>query len=225
MPNTIMGTFADTAILASHHDITIAASYIQEHLDQLQQWMNKWRVKVNEAKSTHVIFELKRGDSPTVRINDIEIPQKSTVRYLGLHLDNKLHWREHIQRKKQQIVIKTNELNWPIRRKSKLSLKNRILIYKAVNNGIELWGWASKSHTAIIQRQKSQILRQIVNAPWYITNCTLHHDLSIPTVQDVIKLKATRHISNIADHPNSLLRQLLEPVQRRLKRQWPTDIT
>jgi hypothetical protein len=52
MPNTIMGTFADTAILASHHNITIAASYIlvQEHLNHLHQWMNKWRVKVNEAK-------------------------------------------------------------------------------------------------------------------------------------------------------------------------------
>jgi hypothetical protein len=214
----------------NHHDITIAASYIQEHLDQLQQWMNKWRVKVNEAKSTHVIFQLKRGDSPTVRINDIDIPQKSTVRYLGLHLDNKLHWREHIQKKKQQIVLKTKELNWLIGRKSKLSLENRILIYKAVikpiwTYGMELWSCASKSRTAIIQRQQSKILRQIVNAPWYITNCTLHHDLRIPTVQDVIKLKATRHISNITDDPNPLLSQLLEPVNRRLKRQWPTDLT
>jgi uncharacterized membrane protein len=101
-PNTIMGALADdTAISASHHDITIAASYIQEHLDQFQQWMNKLLVTVNEAKSTHVIFQLKRGDSPTVRINNIDIPQKSTVRYLGLHLDNKLYWREHIQKKKQ----------------------------------------------------------------------------------------------------------------------------
>jgi hypothetical protein len=73
-PNTIMGTFADdTAILVSHYDITKAASYIQEHIDQLQQWMNKWRVKVNEAKSTHIIFRLKRGDSPTVRIPEAAV--------------------------------------------------------------------------------------------------------------------------------------------------------
>jgi hypothetical protein len=78
--------------------------------------------------------------------------------------------------------------------------------------------------SAIIQRQQSKILRQIVNAPWYITNCTLHHDLRIPTVQEVVKQKAIRHISNIADHPNPLLSQLLEPVIRRLKRQWPIDL-
>jgi hypothetical protein len=31
-----------------------------------------------------------------------------------------------------------------------------------------------------------------------VYNCTRHHDLRIPTVQEVVKLKATRHISNIA---------------------------
>jgi hypothetical protein len=95
-----MRTFTDdTATLASHHNITIAASYIQEHIDQLQLWMNKWRVKVNEDKSMHVIFQLKHGDSPTVRINNIVIPQKknTVMWYLGIHLDDKLHWREQIQ--------------------------------------------------------------------------------------------------------------------------------
>jgi hypothetical protein len=71
--------------------------------------------------------------------------------YLGLHLDNKLHWRG-IQNKKQEIVIKTNEINWLIGRKSKLSLENRIPIYKAVikpiwTYSIQLWGCASKSHS------------------------------------------------------------------------------
>jgi hypothetical protein len=99
-PDTVIGTFADdTAILASDHNITIAASYIQEHLHQLQLWMNKWRVKVNEDKSTHVIFQLKHGDSPTVRINNIVISQKNTIRYLGIRLDDKLRWIEHIQKR------------------------------------------------------------------------------------------------------------------------------
>jgi hypothetical protein len=49
------------------------------------------------------------------------------------------------------------------------------------------------------------VLRQTVTAPWHVTNCTLHHHLRIPTVQDVIKQKPTRQISNLADHPNPLL--------------------
>ena len=83
--------------------------------------------------------------------------------------------------------MKNKELNWLIGRKSKLSMENKILIYKATiksiwTYGIELWGCASKSNIAIIQRQQSKILRQMVNAPWYITNHTLHtnHHAHIP---------------------------------------------
>ena len=68
-------------------------------------------------------------------------------------------------------------------KKSNLSIKNKILVYKAVikpiwTYGIEVWGCASKSNTAIMQRAQSKILRTITNAPWYVTNHTLHTGLN-----------------------------------------------
>ena len=41
--------------------------------------------------------------------------------------------------------------------------------------GIELWGCASTSNVAVIQRYQSKLLRTITNAPWYVSNHTLHH--------------------------------------------------
>jgi hypothetical protein len=52
--------------------------------------------------------------------------------------------------------------------------------------GIELWGWASKSNAAIIKRSQSKILRTIANAPWFVSNYTIHTDLNIPYVSEVI---------------------------------------
>jgi hypothetical protein len=65
---------------------------------------------------------------------------------------------------------KTTELNWLIGKKPYLSIDNKLLIYKTIikpmwTYGIELWGCASKSNTAIIQRAQSKILRSITNAP------------------------------------------------------------
>ena len=40
--------------------------------------------------------------SCSLRINQTTIPQGSTVKYLGLHLDSKLTWREHITKKKEK---------------------------------------------------------------------------------------------------------------------------
>ncbi|XP_046679433.1 uncharacterized protein LOC124366877 [Homalodisca vitripennis] len=49
-----MATFADdTAILASHEDPGIASQRLQSELDDLSEWLVRWRVKVNETKSTH----------------------------------------------------------------------------------------------------------------------------------------------------------------------------
>jgi len=79
----------------------------------------------------------------------------------------------------------TREIYWLIGKHSPLSLENKLLIYKAVlkpvlTYGIELWGCATKSNIALIQLYQSKLLRTTTNAPWYVSNQTLHSDLHIP---------------------------------------------
>ena len=81
----------------------------------------------------------------------------SSHKYLGLHFDCKLNWKEHIAKKMKQTDLKAKEINWLIGRNTNLSLENKLLVYKAVikpiwTYGIELWGCASKSSVAIIQQ-------------------------------------------------------------------------
>jgi hypothetical protein len=52
--------------------------------------------------------------------------------------------------------------------------------------GIEIWGCASKSSQAVLQKAQPKILRMITNAPRYVTNLTLHEDLQIPYVREVL---------------------------------------
>ena len=86
-------------------------------------------------------------------------------------MDTKLNWREHITKKRKQMDLRYKELYWLRGRPSHLSLNNKLLLYKTViapiwTYGLELWGCASKSNIAIIQRFQSKILRAIANAPW-----------------------------------------------------------
>jgi hypothetical protein len=41
-----------------------------------------------------------------------------------------------------------------------------------------------------MQRSQSKILRMITNAPWYVIYQTLHHDLKVPFINDVIQQKS-----------------------------------
>ena len=228
---TKIGTFADdTAIFATSEDPVIASSNLQEHLNLMEKWLHRWKIKVNESKSAHVTFTLRKGNCPSVHLNHVNIQQQDVVKYLGLHLDSTLNWKHHIAKKRKQIEIKFKEINWLIGRKSHLTIDNKLLIYKTIikpiwTYGIELWGCASRSNIEIIQRSQSKILRAIVDAPWYVSNQTLHTDLKIPYVRTVITDRIQKHYQKLESHPNNAIEALLQPTQyRRLRRTWPNDL-
>jgi hypothetical protein len=120
----------------------------------------------------------------------------------------------------------TREMYWLIGKHSPLSLSNKLLIYKAVlkpvwTYGIELWGCAVASNIAVIERYQSKLLRSITNAPWYVTNQTLHQEIRIPPGRTVFRERSAAHHNTLSSHPNPLLDPLLAPPNnRRLKRRW-----
>jgi hypothetical protein len=65
----------------------------------------------------------------------------------------------------------------------------------------------------------------IVDAPWYVSNATLHADLVISSVEDVIQQRSNKHHNKIKTHEKPLLKTLLaRHDNRRLKRNWPIDL-
>jgi hypothetical protein len=229
---TILSTFADdTAIFSTDPDPIQTSANLQEHLLKIVTWTQRWKLKINKSKSSHVSFSLRRGQCPSVNINQSDIPQAETVKYLGIHFDRRLTWKEHVLTKRKQLDHKTRDIRWLISRHYPLSLENKIPIYKTVlkpiwTYGIELWGCASNSNIEIIQRYQSKILREITNAPWYVTNHTLHSDLHTPYVREVFQERIDTHRTAIATHSNPLMAPLLHlPITRRLKRRWTLDGT
>jgi hypothetical protein len=111
-------------------------------------------------------------------------------------------------------------------------MENKFLIYKTVlkpiwTYGIELWGCSKPSNTKILQTFQSKMLRSITNAPWFVSNQTLHEDLGVSFINDVIIKQAIKHRDRTVDHDNHLIQELAvqPPVNRRLKRHWPEDLT
>jgi hypothetical protein len=122
-------------------------------------------------------------------------------------------------------------MSWLLGRKSKLSLENKILVYKCIlkpiwTDGIQLWGCTKPSSTKVRQRFQSNVLRSITNVPWYVSNLTLHKDLQIPFVTEEIKKHSTIYHSRLIRHENNQVTELSNPlhVKRRLRRQWPSDL-
>ena len=68
------------------------------------------------------------------------------------------------------------------------------------------------------------MLRLITQAPWYVTNQTLHRDLRITPVREIFKEKAEAQCKTLTTHPNSLMGSLTtQSSTRRLRRNWIFD--
>lgn len=87
---TSIFTFADdTTIMATHEDPKIAHNMLQQL-----------------SKCNHIIFTFKKGTLPPVTLNNVSIRRTKTVKYLGLHMNERMTWEHHIKAKIEQIRIK-----------------------------------------------------------------------------------------------------------------------
>lgn len=231
-PHTSIATFADdTALLAVANKPEEAASNLQAHLNLIDSWTDKWRIKANNTKSVQVTFTTKHLECPPVTLGGQAIPVKEEVRYLGIYLDKRLTWKAHIRAKREHLNLKLRGMYWLMGRKSKLTLENKLLLYKTVikpiwTYGIQLWGCAKPSHIQSIQRFQSKLLRTIADAPWYVNNHTLHRDLGIPYVKDEIQRLSQKYHEKLPTSSNQLIADLnKEPTStKRLKRTWPKEL-
>ena len=122
-------------------------------------------------------------------------------------------------------------MHWLTSRKSKLSIENKLKIYKTIikpiwTYGIPLWGTAALSHINKIEVTQAKILRTIVNGPWYVRNEDIRRDLGMPTVKEEINRYSEKYKLRIATHINRLATETYKTrnMDRRLKRKHPADL-
>ena len=119
---------------------------------------------------------------------------------------------------------------WIVGRKSKLSLTNKLQIYKIILNsiwtyGMPLWGTVSQSNIEILHRLQNRILRMATNAPRYVPNRALHTDLQMRTVRSEITRVSSNYKAKTEVHPNKLTTSLVEEQgPGRPRRHSPIDL-
>lgn len=230
--NTLLATYADdTAILTRSPNPVEASQQLQHHLNAIEIWLKRWRIKINAEKSLQVSFTLRRGICPPLFLSNTRIPADTKVKYLGLILDKRLSWKQHISSKRVLLNNRLKILFSLVNSRSPLPLRLKLRIYSSLLRpiwfyGSSLFGSAKKSNIKTLQAFQYKYLRLITGAPWYIRSDNLHRDLQIPPVTEVIKWQSKKFFQKLHNHENTLVQELSNrniPDIRRLKRMWSRD--
>uniref|UniRef100_A0A2S2R1T0 RNA-directed DNA polymerase from mobile element jockey n=1 Tax=Sipha flava TaxID=143950 RepID=A0A2S2R1T0_9HEMI len=108
---TVVAEFADDKVIySSNANPLVVSNQLQNHLNQMEEWYSKWKVKINNEKSSHITFTLKKGIIPPLYLSNKIIPSVISVKYLGLILDKRLNWVKHFKQKRLLLNVRRKSL-------------------------------------------------------------------------------------------------------------------
>jgi hypothetical protein len=125
--NSTMAAFADdTAVMAIGETDESSTRKLQSAVNRVAIWTRKWQIKFNESKSVHTDFTNNKIKQQPIFISGTKFPYASTAKYLGMTLDAKLRWKEHIKKKRDELNIKFRKMYWLLGCNSELLVHNKL---------------------------------------------------------------------------------------------------
>lgn len=90
----------DIAIIYSQNNSEQLQKDITEDMDRLEGWRRENLLTINKQKTHYIVFSLKtKTSSVTIKINNTEIKEVNSIKYLGLTLQSNLKWNEHFEQR------------------------------------------------------------------------------------------------------------------------------
>ena len=112
---TVNALFADdSTIWRSGTNLPQVVYHLQEDLNIIENWCTKWGFKINIDKTKGILFTNKKinKDQINLKLQGKNITFENSVKLLGVHFDEKLTWKVHIESliTRAKKVSKYNEL-------------------------------------------------------------------------------------------------------------------
>lgn len=186
----------DTAILSSGKVSNAIVKNMKASLVHVEKYFSKWKIKINEGKTQAIIFPFNKSPKriPTINltIQGSNVPLQNSIKYLGVILDKKLTFKEHISYISRKALRCGRALFPLLNRKSSLNVQNKILLYKMcirpiMTYGCQVWSkLCAKTHFKKLQIIQNKNLKIIFNKNRRYSTRRLHIKFKQDTFENVV---------------------------------------
>ena len=170
---------------------------VNKDLKLLYDWLCANRLSLNAGKTEFIVFRPathKLYERLTLKLHHVKLFESSKIKYLGLILDNKLSWKDHITELSKKLSRAVGLL-YKIRHMCPSSAL-RSLYYSLFNShlayGLVLWGNANRSNIDKIRSLQKRALRAITFTPNDNNNIDINHiyfDLKILNIDHQLQVQ------------------------------------
>lgn len=218
LPGCESSIFADdTAILCSDSLSNDILVNLQRSVETTIHYFRKWKILVNPSKTQSIFFTRKRRPcflpQHKISVDGVEVEWETKVRYLGVILDRKLLFNDHVSYIVNKINTTTRILYPFINRKSELNIENKLLILKVIFHAIlfyaaPAWHDTSDCHLRRLQVCQNKLLKMFYNLPFYYSTSRLHSQSDILLVKDKINIMTENFFVRCANSSHEHIKNL-----------------
>ena len=148
------------------------------------------RLTLSLEKTNYSIFHRPRAKIPSfldnLKCEQHTIQRMTTVKYLGLYLDDKLTWTDHVtqtSKKLTRIISSFKIIKHFVPDKCKKQLFHAH-INSRLKYGLEVYGHTTKNNIQKLQVLQNKSLKVLFNKDWYTPTSQLHKDLQLLKLVD-----------------------------------------
>ena len=163
----------DITIWSTHRNHNVATQYIQIAIDNISKWSSKWSLKISESKTEFCVFTRRhslREYEPVILLHGAPITYNKHLKILGVTLDPKLLWNQHVIKTTEQCTKRLNLLkmvasqHWGA---DTITLRQFYVSYirSKLTYGCEIWGGAANSHIYKLSIIQNAALRLCLGCP------------------------------------------------------------
>jgi hypothetical protein len=201
LPNSLIHSkcilFADdTTVYHSEKDINVLRSQIENDLSVLNDWFYANKLSLNIQKTHFMLFQYGGTQNALHDISNIalgahHINRVNCAKFLGLYIDDKLTWGDHIDHVAKKIASGSYALNNVKRSLSVANLKllYHSLVHSHLTYGTALWGSAYQYKLHKLEITQKKCIRHICGVPYNEHTNPLFKKLGILKLKDIYKIQ------------------------------------
>ena len=172
----------------SHKDPKILQSVFNNRLDIVSDWLYMNKLSVNAKKTNFMMFTNRNVDIEQfhIKLAGSEIKHVPSLKFLGITIDNKLTWKNHLD-----IICNKLSRNVGVLYRIKMLPTNILrMIYNAIiapflDYGISIWGSAANIYLDRLFKLQKRAIRIVNHSPYLAHTSSIFYSLKLLNIYDI----------------------------------------
>ena len=182
----------DTNLFISGKDIDVVVEIMNQELHKVSQWMIANKLTLNVTKTQYMVISTRRNILPrdNLFINREQIERVYSTKFLGVIIDEKLNWCEHIKSIKSKI---SKSIGIICKARKKLNKSVLLTLYYSfvhpyLTYGLEIWGNTYHIYVNLLNVLQKKVIRLIKNVGPRESTIDIFKELRILNLSNLYKV-------------------------------------